>query len=141
MPELGPKPYLLLLVAELGVEPEWRNELADHLIATGCFYFCACGVDCSIWHDCVDVAVLEKFDFKGVPNEEFVMTTCHENEPLEEAMWFAHHGAGHPFAVFERCHILHLAHNAEQQRMLARYEAAVHAPLDEKGNAPWDGKG
>ena len=138
MPDLGPEPYLLLLVAEHSVEQGWRNDLSDTLVATGCQYFCAWGVDCSIWHDCVDGAVLQRFDFEEEPDEESVWTTWHENEPLEGAMWFAHHCASHPHVALKRSYILHLAESADAERMLARYDAAIHAPLDEEGNAPWE---
>ena len=138
MPDLGPEPYRALLVAEASVEADWRNRLSEHLVATGCLYFLAWGAHCSIWHDSVDGAVLEKFDFKDVPNDQFVMTTWHENEPLQETMWFAHFCASHGDIELQRFYVLHLAESAGSERLLSLYDSAINTPLDEQGYAPWD---
>ena len=43
-----------------------------------------------------DCANLEVLDFGDFPDSEFVMTTWHENEPLQEDFWFAKEAAHHP---------------------------------------------
>lgn len=42
-------------------------------------------LQCEAWHDTVDWTVLERFGFGNVPEEHFIMTTCHDKEPLSEA--------------------------------------------------------
>ena len=53
----------------------------------------AWGVDCSLWDDSVDHADLERFGYSDIPEDEFVMTTWHEGDTLEEVFWFARHVA------------------------------------------------
>jgi hypothetical protein len=138
MPELGPEPYRALLVAKTEAECGWRARFTHHPVATGCMYFLAWGDDCSVWHDCVDAANLAAHDFGDIPDDALVMTTWHQNEPLEEAMWFSHHCASHPDVELQRFHILHLGEQGDPERVLSLYDTAINAPLDERGNAPWD---
>ena len=52
----------------------------------------AWGMDCSAWDFSVDEASLGG----QIPNGDFVITTWHDNEPVEEAFWFAQFCAVHP---------------------------------------------
>jgi hypothetical protein len=65
------------------------NEIADaasSLIDQGVVYVCAWGADCERVHDIFD-------EMCDVPNldqaeRQFVMTTWHDDEDLDEALWF-----------------------------------------------------
>ncbi len=68
----------------------------------------AWGEDCASWDDSVDLANLEGFDFGEIPDDEFVMTTWHENEPLRQVFWFAKEVANHPAVKLDNFLILHI---------------------------------
>jgi hypothetical protein len=57
------------------------------LVDRGLVYFCAWGRECEAVHDAVDMCDIERRKSSGNPNF-FVMATWHEDEPLEEMLWF-----------------------------------------------------
>ncbi|MCA9560068.1 MAG: hypothetical protein KC583_16085 [Myxococcales bacterium] len=59
------------------------------LVDTGCVYAMAWGLDCSLWDDSIDRANIERFKDREIPDAQFVMTTWHERESIEEVLWFA----------------------------------------------------
>jgi len=62
---------------------------AEAAIRAGASYVCCWGPDCSRFHDAFDEADLE---MNGESSDDrILMTTWHENEPLEETLWFAVH--------------------------------------------------
>ena len=93
----GPlRPFLAFIFIRDTVTPEWQWAISKWLVAAGCLYMCAWGPDCSSWDDSVDYANLEAFSYGDIPEDRFVMTTWHDEEPLEEALWFAKYTAQHP---------------------------------------------
>lgn len=79
------------------------------MVESGCLYFIAWGVACEAWHDAVDWAVLETFDFGEIPDDRFVMTTWHDNEALSDVLWFAGNAAWHPDIDLADTLIVHIA--------------------------------
>jgi hypothetical protein len=49
----------------------------------------AWGLDCSLWDDSVDYANIEKCGDGGIPDDQFVITTWHTGDTLEEVVRFA----------------------------------------------------
>jgi len=77
----------LLLVVDPTITPEERARLAEQLVAQGCRYAVCAGFECSLWDDAIDMAsVMAETD--GTPQHGFVMTTWHDDEPLEEVVEF-----------------------------------------------------
>ena len=77
----------LLLVVDPTITKDERASLAEQMVAQGCRYAVCAGFDCSLWDDAIDMAsVMTEID--GSPQHGFVMTTWHENEPLEEVVEF-----------------------------------------------------
>ena len=68
----------------------------------------AWGKDCESWDDSVDWVNIEAFDFGEIPDNEFVMTSWHEDEPLEEVFQFAKEMAHHPTVKLDNIVILHI---------------------------------
>ncbi|WP_456239030.1 DUF7684 family protein [Ruegeria lacuscaerulensis] len=81
--------YKCLLLIERPVGEEFRHELSRLLVSSGCLFTMAWGLDCSLWDDSVDYANIEKFDYRGIPDDQVVMTTWHEEDTLEEVLRFA----------------------------------------------------
>ena len=120
-PEIAVGPLRAVIVSEAKVSQEWRRHIAEWLLAGGCLYVVAWGVECEDWHDTVDWAHLESFDYGDIPDDRFVMTTWHTDEPLEEALWFAGHCAQHPDVELEETLIIHVAGVAREAEVLATY--------------------
>ena len=94
IPRLLPFPYdtfVLLLAADgRGVSDQALRECCGHLLKAGARYVCAWGPDCSRVHDACDLAAMEL----GLNTDDAViMTTWHDSEPLQEAIWFAANAA------------------------------------------------
>ena len=130
-PEIAPpvlgfaEPFRAMLVAEALVTPDWRATVAKWLVESGCLYLVAWGDECSLWHDEVDEANLDSFDWEPIPDDRFVMTTWHAREPLEDAMWFSQNCAEHPNVPLSRTLILHIAESPDMHRLLAQYAASA----------------
>ncbi|MEQ8897142.1 MAG: hypothetical protein RID23_08615 [Roseovarius sp.] len=76
--------YKCVILIDREVTPAFREEVSRALVATGCRYALAWGRECSLWDDSIDLADLERFDFGHIPDDQFVMTTWHANEPIHE---------------------------------------------------------
>lgn len=109
------------MIAELPTSQSWRDDVASWIVQSGCLYFVAWGVECEAWHDAVDWTVLETFDFGDIPDDEFVMTTWHDKEPLVETLWFTSHSALHPNIDLQETLIMHIAHEEQGAAMLRLY--------------------
>lgn len=83
------KKFKCLILIEREVSNDYRNEVSEALVAAGCLYALAWGLDCFIWDDSVDWAFLEHYDYGEYPEDKFVMTTWHDDETLEETVDFA----------------------------------------------------
>ena len=130
-PELGSDPSRVLIVSELEVSQDWRNRIADWLVKSRCLYVVAWGVQCENWHDTVDWTILEEFDFGDIPDDRFVMTTWHADEPLSEAMWFAGQNAFHPDVELDDTVIVHVAKEAREAEMLEAYASSQTLPSED----------
>ncbi|HEX7821826.1 MAG TPA: hypothetical protein VF463_14550 [Sphingobium sp.] len=120
-PSVTARPYRAVLIAEQAVSEGWRNDVASWLVETGCLYFIAWGVACEAWHDAVDWANLNVFDFGDIPDDRFIMTTWHDKEPLSEALWFAGNCASHPSVEFTDTVIVHVAQDERRAATLELY--------------------
>lgn len=120
-PELPAEPYRVVIVCEQPVDDAWRQEIAIWIAAIGSLYVVSWGVDCEKWHDAVDWAVLENFNFGDIPDEKFVMTTWHSDEPMSEAFWYAGHCAIHPDVELTQTIILHVSKVARCAELLETF--------------------
>ncbi len=83
------KPYLCLVLVSEAVEIDWQYKISEWLVKSGCLFMMAWGLECSSWDDSVDEENLREFGWGDIPDDRFVMTSWHENEPLEEVVSFA----------------------------------------------------
>jgi len=114
-------PYRAVIIADQVVGDAWLNRVAEWIVAIGCLYVVAWGVECEKWHDAVDWAILDVFEFGDIPDDRFVMTTWHSDEPISEAFWFAGHCAIHPDIELTETIILHVAAEARCSAMMQTY--------------------
>ena len=132
LPKLPEKPHRMLLIAEIGVETSFMEDLAAAIEASGCLYFMAWGEACARWDDEVDVANLAAHGFEDVPSDKFIMTTWHGDEPLSEAMWFAQHCALRSYddRPLPTLVLLHLAATPNETGVAAAFRSAVDGTSD-----------
>ncbi|MEM6828492.1 MAG: hypothetical protein AAF553_11160 [Pseudomonadota bacterium] len=124
LPIRNATPRKTIVVVEQDVTEEWRAEVSDWIVASGCLCMMAWGLECSLWDDSVDIANLQRIDFGDMPDEQFVMTTWHEDDPLSEVFWFSQNCAQHPTLDLSRTTILHIAERPDRDGMLRSYEEA-----------------
>jgi len=131
LPDLSNRaPFLAVIIIEGEHSPAWQERISDWLVADGCRYALTWGKDCAIWHDAIDWAELKAFDFREVPDDRLVMTTWHDDEPLEEVFWFAGNCAHHPEVELRSSVIVDIGPADRQQEMLTRWQAAQEAELN-----------
>ena len=110
-PEIeGDAPFKCILVVNGKAQEAWRGTISQWLVSAGCLYLMVWGEDAEVWHDGVDQAHLKEFDFGDVPDDRFVMTTWHDNESLEDVMFFAKFAAMHPTIELSRLLVLDVGH-------------------------------
>ena len=117
-------PFRAVVVLDGAYSPEWQDEASDWLVRSGCLYMMAWGENCSSWDDSVDFANIRKFDFQEIPDESFVMTTWHDNEPLEEVFWFAGFCAHQGDVELDSTLIVHVGRADRSTEMRERFQAA-----------------
>lgn len=123
-PSLENHPFKAVIVVDQVVDPAWQSLISDWLVSAGCLYMMAWGPDSSSWDDSVDWASLAASGFGDVPDDRFVMTTWHEDEPLAETFWFSGRVAHHPTMELTRTLIVEISLAAHRDEMLAAYADA-----------------
>ena len=125
LPSLSGGPFKVVLVASSPVPEDWRDIVSDWLIESHCLYFMATGVECETWHDCLDWANLKACEFHKIPQESFVMTTWHADEPLSEVLWFAYAAAVHPVVSLEETLLISVGEQPPSVDLLALYHSVA----------------
>jgi hypothetical protein len=64
------------------------SALAARLLRAGASYFVCWGPDCARVEYVIDQMVSEPGNSFAVPEGSCIMTTSHDSEPIEEALWF-----------------------------------------------------
>jgi hypothetical protein len=103
----GP-PFKCILVLDASVSEEWQRKVSLWLVKSGCLYMMAWGKNCSSWDDSIDLANLESFNFDEIPDADFVMTTWHHEESLDDVLFFAINCANHPVVELERTIVIEI---------------------------------
>jgi len=75
------------------------SDFAEILLRSGGVYFCVWGRGCSRVHDIIDLASYEQ----DQENESVIMTSWHEDESLDESLWFFLNSAFPDDRYFEEC--------------------------------------
>ncbi len=131
LPELEAEPCRVIVIVEQTVTLDWQVQVSEWIIAIGCLYMMAWGLECSSWDDSVDWANIEAHDSEEIPDDDFVMTTWHDNEPLDEAFVFCRLCASHPTIELPRVIILDITAEARSAELIDRYWHALDDLQDE----------
>lgn len=130
-PPLAHRPFCAVIVIEVAAREDWRGRIAEWLVESGCLYAVTWGRDCEKWHDSVDDANLREFDHGDIPDDRFVMTTWHENEPLREALWFVGQCASHPTVSLNDTIIVDVSPEPREAALLRAFHESQELPDDE----------
>ena len=104
---------LMLVIADPSVTVEERGAVSTEIVRQGCRFAVCTGHDCSRWDDAIDYAFLATSPDFSPPDERLVMTTWHENEPLEEVV--AYYRRNTAFGDFAPRHFLVLLLGGEAE--------------------------
>lgn len=129
-PSLASGPFCAVIVTEACASEAWRERTTEWLVQSGCLYAVAWGLDCEEWHDSVDAANLREFDYGDIPDDRFVMTTWHSQEPLVEAFWFAGQCAFHPTVDLTDTIVVHVSAEPLEAEMLQAFSESQTLPDD-----------
>tara|TARA_R110002072_G_scaffold302737_1_gene488160 strand:+ start:88 stop:600 length:513 start_codon:yes stop_codon:yes gene_type:complete len=80
--------FVCLLVWDAATESvEQISRVAEHLLESGCVYVCAWGTGCERVHDIFDETIVGDGTQES-PDAFHVFTSWHDDEPLDDAIWF-----------------------------------------------------
>jgi len=113
--------FQALVLVEAEVSQEWQIQVSDWLVRSGCLYMMAWGRKCRDWDTSVDESNIALVDGGEFPKDHFVMTTWHEDEPLEEVFWFSMTCAFDDNPALEKTYILHIAPESRTDEILGKY--------------------
>jgi len=122
LPDL--EPCKVVLIVETSITPNQRTRISEWLVATGCLYMMAWGLDCASWASSVQLANRKAFDTPEIPDKSLVITTWHNDVPLEDVFWFTKHTASHPCFQLDNVLLLHLSAEGREQELCNEYLAA-----------------
>jgi len=71
--------------------------VANWLLSSGCRYAVCAGIKCSEWHDAIDAADV----IRDPAGQNVVMTSWHENESIQDIVWFWLNATNFDDVVFE----------------------------------------
>jgi hypothetical protein len=75
---------LLLVITSPLVSVRQRNRITSDIVSSRCQYALTFGHDCEVWHDVIDETCVGD----GAGEERFLMTTWHDDEPIEDVIDF-----------------------------------------------------
>lgn len=78
----------MVCVADGAVTDAERARVSAEIVAAKCRYAVCWGYDCSSWDTAIDCAYIETDENFSPPDENFVMTTWHDDAPVEDAIDF-----------------------------------------------------
>ena len=127
------RPFRAVVVLDSDYSGKWQDEVSRWLVDAGCLYMMAWGPNCTRWDDSVDYAQIAKYP-DGAPDPDFVMTTWHEDETLEEVFWFAGFCASDQYGLIKHSLIVHVGtvdRGAELVALYAQAETLVEREDDQ----------
>lgn len=84
----------------------------------------AWGNECDSWAESVAEATSEAFNYEDIPEESQVISTAHEDDPLDEVFWFSKNKAHHPAHELNNTVILHVSAQNKQAEIEGQYDEA-----------------
>ena len=115
-------PFRSIIVIEEETQENWQYQVSQWLVKSGCLYMMTWGVNAESWHDSIDNAYLELYDYSDIPDNKQIITTWHTYDSLSEIFWYAKNVAKHPNVEIENTLILHISKVDNKEDLIKRYE-------------------
>lgn len=116
--------FKCLILIERAVPDAYRDAISAALIDAGCLFAMTWGHDCSLWEDSIDWAFIDRHpDVRSVPDDQYVLTTCHPEDTLAEVIEFAKH-ASQPNAALDGLLLLDFSAIPRKEKLARLYDAA-----------------
>jgi hypothetical protein len=117
-------PFKCVIIIQSPPSIEWQASVSDWLVASGCLFIMAWGEGCSSWDDSVDYANIDAWNGQEIPDDSFVMTTWHDDEPLSDVLGFARVAAHQGLVDTPICLLIDIGVENRRDQMLRDYEQA-----------------
>ncbi|MEZ5892904.1 MAG: hypothetical protein R3C58_07145 [Parvularculaceae bacterium] len=117
--------FSAVVIIECDITAKWRALVSRWLVRNGCLFMMAWGRECALWDESVDYANIDQFGGKVIPEENYVYTTWHDDEELEEVFWFSRYAAQHPVAKLENILLVDISPVARERKMIDAFESAI----------------
>ena len=117
--------FRAVVILEADYTSDWQMVVSRWLVDSGCLYMMAWGPRCSDWDDSVDYAQILKFLPGEAPEDQFVMTTWHNDESLEEVFWFSQVCGNDAYDRISHSLIVHVGETEREPEFLALYQRAA----------------
>jgi len=122
------RPFRAVVVLDGDYTGDWQDKVSRWLVDSGCLYMMAWGPNCSSWDDSVDYAQIQKY-LPGEPaDEDFVLTTWHDDESLEDVFWFAQFCAHDPYDMINHTLIAHIGDTDRETEFRTLFEQSKTLP-------------
>ena len=83
-------PFVAIVVScDASITLEQQANISAQLVEVDCRYMLAWGSNASSWDDSVDIAFINTDPNFNPPDDRHVMTTWHNDETLDDVVWFA----------------------------------------------------
>ncbi|MGX5200356.1 DUF7684 family protein [Aliikangiella sp. IMCC44632] len=119
----GYKPFKAVIVVEETVSENWQSSVSDWIVESGCYYMMAWGMHCSSWDTSVDLANIAQYE-DNIPDDGFVTTTWHEDEPLSEVFWFSKNTAFSEYHDSNEVLVVHISKVDKCDEFTRKYKNA-----------------
>jgi len=89
VPEFGSAFVAIVVACDPTISPEQQANISAQLVARDCRYMLAWGFNATSWDTSVDIAFINTDPDFNPPDDRHVMTTWHDNETIDDVVWFA----------------------------------------------------
>jgi hypothetical protein len=117
-------PFKCVIIIQSPPSQTWQTLVSEWLVASGCLFMMAWGVGCSGWDDSVDYANIDAWSGQEIPDDSFIMTTWHDDEPLSEVLGFARVAADQGHVDTTICLLIDIGTESRRDQMLHDYAQA-----------------
>ncbi|MEM9840670.1 MAG: hypothetical protein AAF830_16155 [Pseudomonadota bacterium] len=116
--------YICVLILEESASSDWRSEVSDWLVDTGCINVMAWGSSSSSWRDSISDGCLDDEDPTDLAEADAPLVTWYDDETLEEVFRQAKQNLMHPGADNAAVLLLDVSPVVRFKDMLDRFDAA-----------------
>lgn len=125
---------LLLVITSPLVSVRQRDRITSDIVSSRCQYALTFGHDCEVWHDVIDETCVGD----GAGEERFLMTTSHDDEPIEDVVDFLWWNTSYEEFASERLAVVFIGVDSELESAI-RNRLAYHQIEEAEQDAPSNG--